>query len=181
MSVHHGRIDEGMTVGDHGAMPRLRQRNFIEFFEELNGYRPFPWQARLLDEIVAERSWPEVLDLPTASGKTATIDIAVFLMALSTDEEALRELAPRRLFFVVDRRTIVDEAYLRAKRVAAALTQALEEGGSSVVATVAMCLDRLAGKIPGRRSRPLVPSIMRGGMRFEPVWALIPTCAVRDS
>ena len=64
--------------------------------------------------------WPEAIALPTASGKTACMDVALFALAF----QALRLetgqpiTAPRRIFFVVDRRVIVDEAYERARRLA---------------------------------------------------------------
>ena len=54
--------------------------------------------------------------LPTASGKTACLDIAVFVLAVQADRLRVNQriTAPRRIFFVVDRRVIVDEAYERA-------------------------------------------------------------------
>ena len=44
-----------------------------------------------------------MLDLPTGSGKTAAIDIAVFHVALEADSLEARR-APVRIAFVVDRR-----------------------------------------------------------------------------
>ena len=48
--------------------------------------RPFDWQGRLLRQVVRDRRWPEVLDLPTGSGKTTCIDIALFALALDAQE-----------------------------------------------------------------------------------------------
>ncbi len=68
-------------------MSVLSAERFDEFFQELNGQdcRPFPWQSRLAKRVIgtAEKGgdWPSVLALPTASGKTACIDIAVFALA----------------------------------------------------------------------------------------------------
>ena len=58
---------------------------------------PFPWQKRLANRVGAG-DWPRAIALPTAAGKTACIDIAVFALACGAKD------APRRIFFVVDRR-----------------------------------------------------------------------------
>jgi hypothetical protein len=55
---------------------------------------------------VATNGWPEALDLPTASGKTAATDIALFHLALGADKGPDRK-APVRIAFVVDRRLVV--------------------------------------------------------------------------
>lgn len=47
---------------------------FADFFQRVNGFAPFPWQARLARRVAAG-DWPETLDLPTAAGKTALVDI----------------------------------------------------------------------------------------------------------
>lgn len=41
----------------------LGPADFTEYFRELWGRDPFPWQIRLLEHVV-ERSWPDSLDLP---------------------------------------------------------------------------------------------------------------------
>lgn len=62
----------------------------------------FPWQVRLLDELLAGRV-PRALDIPTGLGKTAVI--AIWLVARSMGAKV-----PRRLIYVVDRRAVVDQA-----------------------------------------------------------------------
>ena len=62
--------------------PQLAPDDFGAFFRAVHGVDPFPWQARLLKQIAAKGVWPDVLDLPTGSGKTASLDIAVFHLAL---------------------------------------------------------------------------------------------------
>ena len=76
---------------------------FRGYFSGLHGRSPFPWQERLAEQVVTE-GWPAVIDLPTASGKTACIDIAVFALACGRGH--------RRIFFVVDRKVIVDSGAL---------------------------------------------------------------------
>ncbi|MDN5861970.1 MAG: hypothetical protein L0H19_00815, partial [Salinisphaera sp.] len=53
---------------------------FTTFFQVLWGHAPFPWQ-RLLAKRLVEGEWPKLLDLPTASGKTACMDAAVYALA----------------------------------------------------------------------------------------------------
>jgi CRISPR-associated endonuclease/helicase Cas3 len=121
----------------------LTHKDFTAFFRALWGFDPFPWQQDLLQRLAtgkdprrdyeADRGfWPDVLDLPTGSGKTATLDIAVFHLALEALEKHKR-CARVRIAFIVDRRLIVDDAYERAKRIAQALHWSLlsEEAAKS--------------------------------------------------
>lgn len=66
------------------------------------GERPFAWQTRLLATFLAG-SMPTSLDIPTGLGKTAVM--AVWLVA-----RAAGARVPRRLFYTVDRRAVVDQA-----------------------------------------------------------------------
>src|SRR5688572_249814 len=112
---------QGLTPGD-----------FASFFEAVHGTPPFPWQERLLHHLVEHCVWPEVLDLPTGSGKTAAIDIAVFHLALEASR-GMERRAPIRIAFVVDRRLIVDDAFNRALR----LQEVLGQPGNAIVEQVA--------------------------------------------
>src|SRR3989442_208706 len=93
----------------------LSVAHFNDYFAAVHGFPPFPWQSRLLGRVV-ENGWPAVLELPTGSGKTAAIDIALFHLALESTSEQRR--APVRIVLVVNRRTVVDQAFDRAKRIA---------------------------------------------------------------
>src|SRR5690606_41460971 len=55
--------------------------NFADFFTDVHGYSPLPWQERLARQLIENHAWPDLIDLPTASGKTACIDIALFHLA----------------------------------------------------------------------------------------------------
>src|SRR4051794_21935717 len=121
------------------SLPDLVLDDFPAFFKAVQGWDPedgwtgrghdpFPWQARLVREIAEHRHWPDLLDLPTGSGKTAAIDIAVYHLALEADRGEVR-CAPMRIVFVVDRRLVVDDAYNRAKKLAVALDTASNDGG----------------------------------------------------
>ncbi len=99
----------------------LKIEDFDAFYRAVNsdGKKPerfpFEWQRRLVRR-VCETGWPDYITLPTASGKTTTIEIAVFSLAFqaaSANRKDGRLTAPRRIFFVVDRRIIVNEAFIR--------------------------------------------------------------------
>ena len=151
------------------SLPELSAGEFAAAFEALWGWPPFPWQARLAQR-VAGTGWPDLLDLPTGSGKTAAIDIAVFNLALQADRGPDRKAA-MRICFVVDRRLVVDEAFGRAKRLAEALGRAaVDPAAPDVLRRVALRLQALAG--PG--APPLVTKQMRGGVPREDDWARTP-------
>jgi CRISPR-associated endonuclease/helicase Cas3 len=81
---------------------------FREFFKEATGHPPFPWQERLFEEFLARR-FPNFLDIPTGLGKTSII--AIWLFALAEHARAGTAAGfPRRLAYVVNRRTVVDQA-----------------------------------------------------------------------
>ncbi|MDI7268256.1 MAG: DEAD/DEAH box helicase family protein, partial [Myxococcota bacterium] len=119
-------------------LPLLSVSDFTDYFRAVHGATPFPWQLRLVGSVVADRRWPTRLDLPTGSGKTAAIDIALFHLAIEAGRPD--RAAPTRVVLVVDRRTIVDQAYERAQRIQGALARA-EEG--SVLARVRARLEGL--------------------------------------
>lgn len=132
----------------------LSADDFPAFFEEVNGCAPFPWQKRLLDQIAAKGEWPSVLDLPTGSGKTAAIDIALFHLALEANRFKSRR-APVRIAFVVDRRLVADDAFTRAQK----LEEALSQAAQPVTRRVAERLKELSDDGP-----PLVARRLRGGV-----------------
>lgn len=146
-------------------LPPLSGNDFAAYFTELHGQPPFPWQARLAALLADGGSWPEVLDLPTGTGKTAALDIAVFHLALAAGS-ATRS-APLRIVYVVDRRTIVDQAYERAEHIAQAITRA--NGG--VLGAVRR---RLASFSRDGEALPLRTALLRGGIARNDLWARSP-------
>jgi CRISPR-associated endonuclease/helicase Cas3 len=139
--------------------------DFRAYFHALWGHDPFPWQ-QMLAERVASGQWPQALDLPTASGKTACIDIAVYALAAQADRPLAERTAPRRIWFVVDRRIVVDEAFERARKLAATLSAAT--GGP--LKEIADRLRDLSGT-----DRPLAVGRLRGGILRDDGWARIPS------
>ena len=141
----------------------LTAQDFSEYFQALNGVTPFPWQLRLVQRLFSD-GWPEGLALPTASGKTACIDIAVF--ALAVDAVQNDRTMPRRIVWMVDRRVIVDEAFQRARRIA----DSLQRADQGLLRTVADRLRMLSGD-----DLPLACARLRGGTYRDQAWAKTPT------
>lgn len=78
--------------------------DFAERFRQLTGHEPLKWQTRLYKRFVAESELPKLIDLPTGLGKTMVM--AIWLIARAETPEKI----PTRLIYVVDRRTVVDQA-----------------------------------------------------------------------
>lgn len=142
-------------------MPDLAPADFIAFFRALWGHDPFPWQVALAERVLmqAGNPWPEAIAVPTAAGKTACIDIGVFALA------AHPRPSPRRIWFVVDRRIIVDEAHERARSLAGKLAAAQE----GIVHRVAESLRRIS-----ESKKPLMAFLLRGGVYRDDAWARAP-------
>jgi CRISPR-associated endonuclease/helicase Cas3 len=148
------------------TLPNLAAAEFASVFEAVHGVPPFPWQRRLAERLADGYGWPDALDLPTGSGKTAAIDVALFHLALQADRGPQRQ-APLRIAFVVDRRIIVDAAADRAEKIAVALSEA---AGDSPLARMAARLRYLAGA----EAPPLLVRRLRGGLPREADWARSP-------
>lgn len=145
----------------------LSVADFTAYFESVHGHAPFGWQMRLLDQVLTA-GWGAPIDLPTASGKTAVLDIAVFALALQAD--ASQRTTPRRIALVVDRRIVVDDAYARACRIRDALRDGIDRTGQSseLLIRVRERLLLLGGE------RALDCAALRGGIYREDRWARTP-------
>jgi CRISPR-associated endonuclease/helicase Cas3 len=156
-------------------MNELTPDRFEDFFQSLYGYEPFPWQTKLARQVAGaqpgDSSWPEALTLPTAAGKTACIDMAIFALACQAGRCPEKRTAPRRIFFVVDRRVIVDATFERARELAANLHKAKDDGG--IVGLVADRLRFISG-IDDPDQPPLACFQLRGGMYRDDAWARSP-------
>lgn len=135
--------------------PDLAGDDFAAYFREVHGHPPFPWQERLTRQVLETGQWPEVIDLPTGTGKTAVLDTAVFSLAARPD------VFPRRVVFVIDRRIIVDQVYERARL----MRERIKTAESGVLRRVR---DGLG--VSGEES-PLGVAALRGGIPIDNEWA----------
>lgn len=143
----------------------LTPERFEEFFAALHpGRQAFPWQKRLCRTVV-QGNWPRTLSLPTASGKTSCIDIALYALAAGVPG------APRRILFVVDRRVIVDEAFHHASDI----VQRLRDASEGILREVADGLRARRGADPSGDTDPLACFQLRGGTYRDNAWARTPS------
>ncbi len=135
----------------------MKSLDFSRTFEALTGQPPFPWQSALYAEFTAGRT-PAFANIPTGLGKTAVV--AVWLCALA---DAPRT-TPRRLVYVVNRRTVVDQTTSEVEKWRDRLCQ-------TPLATV---LSRLfAIPLPVGES-PLAISTLRGQFADNRAWSADP-------
>jgi CRISPR-associated endonuclease/helicase Cas3 len=152
-------------------MSDLSTDQFADYFRALHGRDPYSWQSRLAVRAV-EGNWPAAIDLPTGSGKTACIDIAVFALACQARRPVSERSAPRRIFFCVNRRVIVDEAHQRAQGIARRLWKAeRDKDRPQVLRKVAEALRKLAGTTEKDDAPPLDVLELRGGIFRDNRWA----------
>ncbi len=155
----NGAVSDAMV--ERRAPARVRDE-FAEFFEAVHGFEPFPWQVDAVESILSGAAWPDLVDVPTGLGKTAMMDVFVYVTAMAADHAPA--VARRRCFFVIDRRIVVDEAHEHAL----ALASALAGAKSGIVADVAQRLAALGNKDP---AGALSVTKMRGGEPWSQAWA----------
>jgi len=117
---------------------------------------PFPWQTELFQRFIDGRI-PGVCNLPTGLGKTAVIPI--WLLGLAVNPEA----TPRRLVYVVNRRTVVDQATNEAKKLRERLP--LVDG----------LMERLTALCAEPWDTPLSISTLRGQFADDGEWRMDPS------
>jgi CRISPR-associated endonuclease/helicase Cas3 len=129
--------------------------SFEEAFRALTGHAPFSWQRALHGCFVAG-DFPASCNLPTGLGKTSVIPI--WLLALARAPA----LVPRRLVYVVNRRTVVDQATREAEKLRANL------------ASLPSLAARLKGLAAVEHDQPLAISTLRGQFADNGAWRADP-------
>ena len=137
---------------------------FSALYRDIHGREPFAWQAALARR-VGEGGWPNAISMPTASGKTSVLDVAVWHLACEAGSGSGRT-APLRIAMVVDRRVSVDDSYAHAKTIAEALNEGRGKGSAKAAG------DALRGLSSGD---PLTVKRLRGGMPQDSGWSGSPS------
>ena len=161
--------DAGSTGGavvrtsDSARNPPLP--TFTEFYRAINERDPFPWQARLADRVARCERWPAEIGVPTGLGKTACLDIAIWWLASQSDRAPSLRTAPTRIWWVVNRRLLVDSTAEHARTIAGALRDpelvGLDATGRYVIECVA---ERLRSLWVDPAAPPLDVISLRGGI-----------------
>ncbi len=125
---------------------------FGEFYGALweEARRPFPWQSRLARR-VATGDWPDAIAAPTGCGKTTCVEAAIWALASQADRSGAERTVPTRVWWVVNRRALVDDTYRHASRIAARLE---DPDAPEPVSRVAERLRSIAGDHPGTEPAP---------------------------
>ena len=141
---------------------------FDEFYRAINGRDPFPWQARLAAQVAETEEWPAEVGVPTGLGKTACLDIAIWWIASQADRQPAHRTAPTRIWWVVNRRLLVDAVTDHAETISSVLGDPSSRGivgeAADVVAAVA---DRLRSLSAGPNAKPLEVIRLRGGIALR--------------
>lgn len=162
---------------------------FDEFYQAVNGFAPYEWQRRLVRYVAERGTWPDLLDGPTGSGKTAVLEAHVFLNAFA-GRCGVSRAVPRRLVIAVNRRSLVDSQYLHAQKMADLLHKAFAEKNGAAGQSLPI-LARVATSLAGRWGEsgkaavseigPLISTSMRGGLdtpNRDNSWRLYPEAPV---
>lgn len=139
---------------------------FSAAFQELLGFPPLKWQKRFFFRLAEDRI-PAACSLPTGLGKTSIIAIWLIALAYQAESDKGKVKLPRRLFYVVNRRTVVDQA----TEICEQIRKKLESGSSEIVKRMSSALSSMAA-VPGL---PVVGiSTLRGELADNEEWRLDP-------
>lgn len=138
-----------------------------EFRALTGGFTPLKWQCRLFS-LLKSGVLPRTCTLPTGVGKTSVISI--WLIALAGGASL-----PRRLAYIVNRRTVVDQASDATRAMRAKLCDPDDPRWaehSGTLRDLGLRLSRLAGAQPSEE--PLAVSTLRGELADNGEWKLNP-------
>lgn len=143
--------------GTTSSMP-----SFSSFYRAINGRDAFPWQLRLARQVADTEKWPAEIGVPTGLGKTACLDIAVWWLASQAHRAPSKRSAPTRIWWVVNRRLLVDSTAEHARKIARLLHRA--NAGNEAEQILGTVADRLRS-LASLPDAPLEVIRLRGGVR----------------
>lgn len=143
--------------------------SFAEFYQAINkGRSPFPWQDRLAGQIAANETWPREIGVPTGLGKTACLDMAIWWLASQAERVLPERTAPTRIWWVVNRRLLVDSTAAHADTIARALDNPDSPDIPHLEGQVLLRVANRLRSISARsNARPLDVIRLRGGIASQ--------------
>ena len=145
---------------------------FDHAFQSLTGLSPFKWQRRLFQRFVGtgllgEPNLPNECALPTGLGKTSIIVIWLLALAHQAINGGLR--LPRRLVYIVNRRTVVDQATTTVERLRKRLMEPENTEWHEHAQTLKAVADALRS-LCASNGIPLGVSTLRGQLADNEEW-----------
>ena len=137
--------------------------SFAHYFHSITGNKPFPWQSCLYEKF-SNGEFPNTASIPTGLGKTSIV--AIWLIALALHPEQ----TPRRLVYVVNRRTVVDQTTDEVKNIRTALIEKPELNEIKD-----KLLNLCALPLPSPDAPPLAISTLRGQFADNREWSADPS------
>jgi len=138
---------------------------FGEFYKALNGRAPFPWQECLATQVADNETWPTEIGVQTGLGKTACLEIAIWWLASQAERLPSDRTAPTRIWWVVNRRLVVDSTADHAEAICKALISPDSSGSharnAGIIGVIARRLMSLSAAPNGK---PLEVIRLRGGV-----------------
>ncbi len=172
-----------MTITQRAAeVPAAPVATFNEFYRAVNTRvnphkngpdrytcrDPFPWQKRLAEEVARDEKWRREIGVQTGLGKTACLEIAVWWLASQAHRCPAERTAPTRIWWVVNRRLLVDSTAAHAETIARLLEAPSQadrpETARKTLEAVAARLRALSADPQGV---PLEVIRLRGGVAAE--------------
>ena len=145
--------------------------DFDSAFQSLTGFSPMKWQRRLFERRFLKSDLPKVCDLPTGLGKTSIV--VIWVLALAHQAAGGNVRLPRRLVYIVNRRTVVDQVTATVeqlrKRLMAPETPEWKQHADTLK-KVADALRSLCASDEG----PLAVSTLRGELADNEEWKADP-------
>lgn len=145
--------------------------NFKKEFESLNDFSPTNWQERLFERFF-RNDIPTACDLPTGLGKTSVIPIWLIALASQAGEERL--ILPRRLIYIVNRRTVVDQATDLVEGMRKRLLEPSNPSWSKHAYVLGQLTNALRSLSAGMDDLPLAVSTLRGELADNEEWKTDP-------
>ncbi|MGD0075753.1 MAG: type I-U CRISPR-associated helicase/endonuclease Cas3 [Candidatus Binataceae bacterium] len=140
-----------------------KSETFDDLFLKVTGHAPFPWQQALFGEFL-QKQFRKTCDVPTGLGKTSIIAIWLLALVHHGRTGTLNDF-PRRLIYVVNRRTVVDQATREAERIRQAIVSE---------PTLADIAGGLRSVVTRPSDTPFAISTLRGQFADNAEWRIDP-------
>lgn len=151
--------------------PASEDSVFNARFHALTDLRPMRWQRRLFERFV-QADVPTTCDIPTGLGKTSVLQL--WLLALVQQAESGNVQLPRRLIYIVNRRTVVDQATDTVERMRRRLSEPANPAWNGHKCTLEGIARTLRGLCATHGDPPAI-STLRGELADNEEWKADPS------